>query len=448
MHVVVIGLGQVGQNVVRALDATRHDVVAIDTRPEALAWAEEHHDIATIRGYGASSKVLIEAGAGKADLVVAVTDQDELNIVAALSARALGARRVIARVQGEDWVDLGGREGMATGFLGVDVVFNPRVLVARELAKIARSQGALEVIDLADDRIEVVKVELSAEAKSREIPLSKLAMRDVRIGAVVRDSRLFVPGGSDVLLPGDKVYLVGLPAAVRAVQDRFTERRTVSRVCILGGGVVGEALALALEGRDTRIQLIERDPHRASELAQRLNQTEVIHGDGTDLALLEEQRVGEADLFVAVSQEDEVNLLAGLLARRLGVGRVATLVQRPEVQDIYRQIGVDIVLSPRAIAAEHVLRYCRQEELRSLTVLEGGQAEVMEFCAPADCRALGIPLHSLPLPRGATVCAIISGGRVVIPGGADQIQANDLVIVLATEAAYRGVTRLFRGQHA
>ena len=445
MHIVVVGLGRVGQSVVAALEREHHDVVAVDVRPDPVEWAEEHHDVATVRGYGASARVLQSAGCERADLLVAVTGRDETNLISALTAKQLGTKRAIARVQGEDWVDLGDVQGVALGMLGVDLVFNPRVLVARELAKIAKSQGALEVIDLADDRIEVIKLQVAEHSRLAGRSLSRVDLpREVRVGAIVRDGTLFVPGGADVLMAGDQVYLVGLPVAVNTVLDRFTDRGAAARVCVLGGGVAGETLARALVGTDTEVMVIEQQPEVAEALAIKLPHATIVCGDGTDMRLLQEHRVEGFDLFAAVTQEDEVNLLAGLLARKIGVPRIATLLHRQEYRDIYHQIGVDVVLSPRTVAAEHILRQCRQEELRSLSVLEHGAAEIVELSVPAGSRAVGVPLSRLELPRGAMVVAIIKPDRVVVAGGSDQVDAGDSVMLLTTPKTRRSVVRAFR----
>lgn len=448
MYIVVIGLGQVGRHVVRTLEWEKHDVVAIDSDPDSIDYIEEHHDVMTLQGYGAAQRILKEAGVERADLVVAVTDNDEVNLIAALAARRLGAKRSIARVQGNEW-SAGEGEAVPTGvhygLLGVDVVFNPRVLLAQEIARIAHSHGALEVLDLANDRMEVVQVELAEQGRLLHKPLAKLQLpKEVLIGAVVRDGQLFVPGGADVLLPRDRVYLIGLPDRMTEAEDLFTAKKEARRVCIVGGGVVGEALARLLVAEQTEVMIVERDHDRAEALANALPQATVVSGDGTDLALLNEEKVANFDLFVAVTEEDEVNLMAALLARRLGVARTVTLVHRPDYGDIYRQLGVDVVLSPRTVASEHVLRYCRQHELQSLTVIEDGQAEILELVAQEGARIVGIEVKRLPIPRGALLAAILKPERVVVPRGDDVVGAGDTVVVLTTPSARNGVARLFK----
>ena len=443
MQIVVIGLGEVGRHLLSVLDREGHDVVAVDADPEATRYAEEHFDVATLVGYGASQETLETAGVGKADVVVAVTDHDEVNLIAALAAQKLGAKQVIARAKGNEFARW--TEGVRYGLLGVDVVINPRVLVAQELAKIARSHGASEVIDLAQGRIELVQVKLSEETRHTGKPLARLPLpRASLIAAVVRDGELFVPGGADVLLPGDRLYVIGTPAAVLEVEDMFSSRREARRVVIVGGGVVGEALARAIIGDGGDVLIIERNHDRAVELSSTLDGVTIVHGDGTDLQLLKEEEVATYDLFAAVTAHDEVNLMASLLAKRIEVPRTASVVQRGDYMDIYRELGIDIALSPRIVASDHILRYSRTEEIHNLTVLEGGQAEVVELTARADCRAVGMPLKHMNLPRGALLAGIVHGEEVVVPRGDDVVRGGDSVILLTTAEARPIMERLFR----
>jgi len=450
MYVVVIGLGEVGRHVVRTLEWEKHDVVAVDSDQQAIDVIEENHDVMTLQGYGASQRVLRQAEVEKADLVVAVTNHDEVNLIAALAARNLGATRAVARVQGSEWSGSDASEtptAIQYGLLGVDVVFNPRVLLAQEIAKIAQSHGALEVLDLANDRIEVVQLELGEQGRMLNKPIAKLPLpTQVLVAAVVRDGTLFVPGGTDMLLPRDRIYLVGLPEHMVDAEDLFTHKTEARRVCIVGGGVIGQALARMLLDADVEVMIIEQNGARAQKLAEVLPKATVVHGDGTDLSLLKEQKVGSYDLFASVSHEDEVNLMACLLAKRVGVARTVSVVHRPDYGEIYRQLGIDVVLSPRTVASDHVLRYCRQTELQSLTVLEGGQAEVLELVTQEGSRIADTPVRRIAMPRGALLAAILKGDRVVIPRGDDVVAIGDTVVVLCTPAARKGVARLFRGR--
>lgn len=443
MYIVIIGLGEVGRHLIHVLEQDGHDIVAVDRSSEAVRYIEEHHDVMTLTGYGASESVLDSAGIKRADLLVAVTDHDEVNLIAALAARQAGAKKTIARTGGTEWAK--NRQGVRYGLLGVDVAINPSVLVAQELVKIARSHGAVEVIDLAQDRIELVQIELTNDARFLHRPISSVPLpRDTLIAAIVRDGDLFVPGGADALQPGDRVYLLGRPSDIPDAEDLFTSNREARRACIVGGGVTGEMVARSLAEEGADVLIIESDRERAEELSATLDGVTVLHGDGTDTRLLHEEEVGTYDLFAAVTYDDELNLMAALLAQRLGAGRTAAMVHRPDYMPIYRQLGIDIVVSPRSVASDHILRYCRRAELKSLTVLQNGQAEVLEILARKGSRVIGSPLSDLSLPRGTLIGAIVHEDAVLVPRGDSVIQAGDTVIVLATTAARATVERLFR----
>ena len=446
MYIVVIGMGQVGRHLLRTLAWERHDIVAVDHCPDAISAVEEHHDVMTVTGYGASVDVLRKAGVAEADLVAAVTDVDEVNLLAAIAAREMGAKRVVARVQGTDWTDP--HDGVRYNFLGIDVVINPHVLLAQEIAKIARSHGAIEVFNLAEDRIEVVQVELEKGSRMLNRPLSKLTLPDdILVAAIVRRDELRVPGGADVLLPEDRVYLVGRRTQMEAAEGLFTSKREAQRVLIIGGGVVATAIA-RLIGDQSEVVIIEQDGSRARALAEEHPLVTVIHGDGTDLSLLQDEHVERFDLVCVVSPDDEVNLMVALLAKQAGALRTLSLVNRPDYMGIYRQLGVDIVLSPRITASDHILRYCRDAELKSLTLLEGGKAELLEFVATAGSRALDKPLRRLSVPRGGLIAAIVRNEEVIIPNGDSVIQADDHVVVLAAETARSAMGRLFKARRS
>lgn len=444
MYVVVIGLGEVGRHLLRVLREENHDVVAVDSRPEAVAYAEEHFDVASLVGYGASQDVLDKAGVARSDLVVAITDNDEVNLIAALASKQLGAKYAVARAQGNEWAQW--TEGIRYGLLGVDVVINPRILVAQELARIARSYGASDVIDLAQDRVELVQIVLG-DSKVLSRPLSTLDLPDsTLVAAVVRDGELFIPGGADVLLKGDRIYLIGRPKGVLAAERLFSRERAARRVCIVGGGVIGAALANDLQEQGATVLVIERALDRAEQISAQYPGIQVVHGDGTDGPLLQQEEVGTYDFFAAVTEKEEINLIAALLARRVGCKRTAAVVNRADYVSIYRQLGIDIVLSPRTVASDEILRLSRGGRLHSLTVLEDGQAEVVELTASPNCRAVSKPIHRIDLPRGCLLAAIVHGDQVTIPRGNDVVQPEDRVILMTTRGARSTVERLFRSR--
>ncbi len=448
MHIVVIGLGEVGRHLVRALSHEQQDVYAIDRDPEAVQYVEDHFDVRAFAGHGASQVLLERVEASRARLVVAVTDDDEVNLIAALAARQLGARRVLARAQGDEWAPW--TEGVRHGLLGVDVVINPRVLVGQELARIALSHGASDVVALAGHRLELARVEVERGTAWTRKPLSALHMPEgALLAGVVREGDpLFVPGGADVLQPGDRVYLIGRPEAVLAAEDHLSSRREAQRVFVVGGGVVGQAMARTLQRYGATVTLVEREAEHARRLAERFPGVTVIKGDGTDPELLREEDVSSYDLCAAVTSADEINLMVSLLARRFGVERTAALVHRGDYVRVYEELGIDVVVSPRSVASDHILRYVRPHALHSLVTLEEGQGEVLELTAGRGARGVGVPLKDLGLPRGVLVAALVRDGRVVVPRGEDCIEAGDRVVLMALRGNRRFVERLLRGEGA
>ncbi|MEO0322608.1 MAG: Trk system potassium transporter TrkA [Myxococcota bacterium] len=443
MYIVVIGLGEVGKHLLGVLQADGHDVVAIDKNPSAVAYAEEHFDVACLTGYGASQEILDRANVKTADLVVAVSDHDEVNLIAALAAKQLGATRVVARAQGNEWARW--TEGIRYGLLGVDVVINPRVLVGQELGRVARSHGASDVIDLAQDRVELVQMTMTTRMANK--PLAKLQLpEDALVAAYVRDGDVVVPGGADVLLPGDVVYLIGRPAAILQAEDLFSTRREANRVLVVGGGVVGQSLARQILPFGAQVTIVERDPEVAERLAAEHDDVTVVQGDGTDGDLLQEIEIATYDLMAAVTREDEINLMASLMAKRAGVPRTAAIVQRADYVPIYRQLGIDIVLSPRTVASDQILRFARSGQLHSLHVLEEGAAEVVELTALASCAATSKPLRRLQLPTGSLIAALVRGDTILVPGGDDVIEPGDRVILMTTRESRASIERLFRGR--
>ncbi|MFK8004510.1 MAG: Trk system potassium transporter TrkA [Polyangiales bacterium] len=440
MYVVVIGLGEVGRFLVKTLATDGHDIVAVDRDPKAIDYVEEHHDVATVSGYGASQDVLDAAGVATADLVVAVTNHDEVNLIAALAARQLGAKSVVARAQGNEWARW--TEGVRYGLLGVDVVINPRVLVGQELGRVARSHGAADVVDLAQDRVELVEMAMTSRMANKQ--LSKLPLpKSTLVAAYLRDGQITIPGGADVLLPGDTVYLVGLPGSVLQAEDLFSTRREARRILIVGGGVIGQALARQVLPHGAHVTIVESDPVAARVLAENHADITVVQGDGTDSALLEEIEIETFDLFAAVTSHDEVNLMASLIAKRAGVTRTAAVVQRADYAPIYHELGIDVVLSPRSVAADEILQATRSDAVHSLHSIAGGAAEIIELTAASGCNAANTPLRRLQMPRGSLLTAITRGEKVIIPGGDDEVRAGDGVLIMTTAEARPSIERLF-----
>ncbi len=444
MRCVIVGASELGRHLARHLVEEGREVVVVDHHRGRLQELEEQLDVATVEGEGYAPAALGRACEGGAELLAATTHADDTNLLAAIVGREAGARHAAARVQGVAF-NPDDTRGIHRGLLGIDLVVHPRVLVAREIGRIVRSHGALHSLTLADGRIELAQVELPGSGRMLHRPLAEIQWpAPVLVAGIVRDERFFVPGGSDVLLPGDRAWLVGRAHEIDRALEAIRGELPAARVVLVGGGSAGQAIARVLEGTGVELLVIERSAREARRFAERFPAAEVIHGDGTDLDLLREEGVDRRDLFCAVSHDDEVNLMSALLARRLGAPRTLALVHRPEVQDVFRELGVDVTLSPRLAAADAILDLARKGTLRAITSLEEGEAEVLRFQVAEGMRILHHDLARLDLPRGALLLAILRGDDARVPHGGDRVEAGDEVLVLATRSARRSVERFFR----
>jgi trk system potassium uptake protein TrkA len=448
MKVVVIGMGEVGGYITEVLAGERHDVLAVDINRDRIEQISERMDVATLNAYGANPRTLQLARVHEADLVVCATDSDEINLIAALAAKQMGATRTVARIQSGEYEDVApgeDEEGIQFGMFGIDMVVNSHILVADEMYDIARSHGALDVHMFADEKVELAEVQLPDDSAVIGIPLQALSLPpQTRVGAVIRDEKLFVPGGQDALAAGDRVYLFGMAGHLDVVEDLFVHGASAKRVVIYGGNVIGEHLSRQLSKAGVDVTIIEPDREKAERLSLDLPRVNLVHGDGTDFEKLTEERVGRADLYCAVTDDDENNMMSALLAKRLGTHRVCSVVYRHAYIEIYRQLGLDMAVSPRQVAADHILRYARPAQIESLVHLGDGDAEVIEVVAALGSPITEGPLSEISIPPGISIGAVSSANGVTIACGETVVEAGDTVVVLALESKHKAAAKLFK----
>lgn len=444
MQIVIIGMGEVGKHLASMLTDENHDVTIIDSDPEILEAAEDRIDVRAVKGNGASVGTLREAEANKADLVAAVTNDDEANIVASLQARELGAQTIIARVDSHEY--LPGWQGAYHGILGIDLVISPRILAAIQIQKLIRSFGAINVADFADDRVQMVQLPIGSNDICN-IPLKDLETPSgMLIAAILRGESLLIPSGLDMILPQDEIFIIGKTDRIEIAEQYFGKTRGggARSAVILGGGEIGFAVARSLEKRKIDVRIIEWNPRVCEYLSESLAEATIINGDGTNLELLEEEKIGDADVFVAASKRDEVNLMAGLLARKLGVQKTIALVHRPDYIRIYEHLGLDATISPRRFASDQILKYVRAGRVVSVSEIADGKGEILEFVAPRKSRIIQNNLKNTGFPRGAVVGAIAGKQGIVVPTGDDRVNPGDSVIVFSTPDVRPKVEELFK----
>jgi trk system potassium uptake protein len=440
MQVVIVGGGEIGFALAHGL-AAAHSVFVVDHSPE-VADRFNQLDVQFVLGAATSRDVLARADVARADVLVACTGLDEVNIVSCALARQIGQPQTICFVSRDDFLQPEAR-GLA-GF-GIDRVIWPEAQLAEDMERIIRAPGALEAETFADGAIRLVEYRLEPESPFIGRVSNLHLPRNSLIVAVRRRDEFFIPRGASTLEAGDKVLVMGTPDALQDVRRRMTGDPDPDRqrVTIVGGGDVGFQLAERLE-EDTRgltVTLIERDRARGELIAGRLRHTLILNGDGTDLELLENEDVGHSDVMVAVIDNDERNLFACLLGRQLGVQRIITRVGKRANLRLFERVGIDVAISARGAAVASVLHQIQGDPTRLLAVVEEGAGRILELDVPAGYVARA--LRDLAPPLNSIIGAIVRPTRAFVPRGEDQVEPGDRLIVFTTYAAADQVREYF-----
>ena len=438
MKIVILGAGQVGSSVAESLVSERNDITVIDLDAQRLRSLEDRLDLRTVVGSGAHPSVLKQAGIEDADLLVAVTQSDDTNLVACrLAARLFNVPRRIARLRSTDYLT----EEMVTGADGfdVDLAICPEQVLTQYLVKLVEFPEALQVLDFAAGRVSLVAVRAFAGGPLVGRPIKELRIHvprvDSRIVAIYRGDRSIVPDGETVVEPGDEVFLLAASAHIRDVLRELRRMdRPVKRVMIAGGGNIGLRLAFALE-KDYAVKVIEHNKRRCEVLGSRLARALVLNGDATDAELLEDEAVAEMDLFAAVTNDDENNIMSSLLAKRMGARRVVALINRRAYVDLLQAGDIDIAISPAQATIGSLLAHVRRGDVVAAHSLRRGAAEAIEAVVhgdPASSRIAGRRVDEIRLPAGATIGALVRGEQVMMAHHDTRIEPEDHVIVFVS----------------
>ncbi len=440
MKVVIIGDGKVGSTITRQLSGEGHDIIVIDSNNSVLTNATNTMDIISVEGNGASIAVQKRAGVGNADLLIAATSADEVNMLSCLVGKKLGVANTIARVRNPEYFE---QINMLKDDLGLSMAVNPEFAAATEISRLLRFPSALKIELFARGRVELVEIKIAPHSVLNGMPLWAIYKEfqvKVLICAVQRDGKVYIPNGEFILQAGDKINLTAQHLEITNFFRTIGIFRTgVKSVMIIGGGRVAYYLAKELISLHTRVKIIEMDYKRCETLCEMLPEAIIIHGDGTDKELLQEEGLDKTDALVCLTGMDEENIVVSLYAKARKVSKVIAKINKISFDEILDNLDIDGFISPKTIAANNIVRYVRamQNSLGSSNVetlhkLINEQVEALEFKVREKSPVVGIPLKNLKTKDELLVATIIRGSRVIIPGGNDSIEIGDNVIIVTT----------------
>jgi trk system potassium uptake protein len=452
MKILILGAGQVGRTAAYHLSREpANEVTVVDTNEDVLRDLQDRLDVRAVAGNGSYPTVLESAGIADTDILVALTNSDETNIVACEIANALYRTPTkIARIRAPEYTS---REQLFTeGALAVDVWISPEQLVTEYIARLLSYPGALQVVDFANGRVQLVGVRARREGLlvGRELRALREHLPDTeaRVAAIYRNDRLIEPRGDTIIEEHDEIFFVAAQDDLRRVLAELRRSEDpVRRLVIAGGGNIGLRLARTLE-KSNQVKLIERDPRRARRISEILENTIVLSGDAADEELLVEENIDSADVFAALTNSEEANVLSAMLAKRLGAKRVMALINRPSYGQLMENHAIDIVISPQTITIGTLLAHVRRGDVVRVHSLRRGAAEAIEAVVHGThgrSRVIGRPLEKIDLPPGASIVAIVRGERVIMAHHDSTIEAEDHVIIFLSDRRHiDAVSRLFQ----
>ncbi len=439
MRIFVIGAGQVGSTVVEALHH-EHELTLIDLDADRLSTLSYQFDIGTIEGNGASRRTLRDAGIDKADLLIAATSRDEVNIVASMFAKKLSPEtKTIVRTTNVEYLDLWQERE-----LDVDFVISSEVETAHAVSRIIGVPAARQTDVFADGQVQMVEFDVPDAADERVVgvPLREAVIPpDSKVASIIRGDRMIVPRGDESILPGDRIIVIGSPAAALEWSRLMVSGdRVLDDVVIVGGGQTGVAIARLLIEQGIKVRVIEALGPRAREVAEELPEARVFHATGTDPEFLKREKIGTARAAVFAMPEDAKNLYAAALAKMQGVQFTIGIVHDPLSGDVFEQAGVDVAVNPRSVTAEEIVRFAHDPRIRQLAMLEGDRFEVLDITVRDDSALCGRPFKELPM-TGSLIGAIVRDGEAIFPHGEDELRAGDRAIIFAESSRVQQVER-------
>ncbi len=439
MKVLIVGAGEVGFHIASRLSVENKDVVVIDRDQQSLRRVAEYTDVQTFFGSGSSPVALQEAGIKEAEIMLAVTDSDEANLVACLVANILSpSTKKLARLRNADFDSY--HNIFKEQAPHIDTVINPEIEVINTIERLISVPGAIEVVDLAEGRLKLVGVRLSETSPFAGQKLSDLFTRSgsrlFLVAAIVRNEKMIVPRGNSRLLANDIVYFISEQEMLNRRLKAFDKiAEPVKRALIVGGGRLGLRLAKRFEDLDIKTKIIEANSDRCARLAEEMHKTVVLQGDGSDQELLAEEHIESMDVVVSLTGDEQTNILISLLARRMGAANTITKISKFNYIPLMSTIGVEQVVSPRLSAVNSILQHIRKGKVLSAISLKEEQAEVLEAVALSTSDIVGTPLKKIGMPKDSLVIGIIRGEEIIIPSGDSIINPDDRIVIFARKYA-------------
>lgn len=450
MKIVIIGAGEIGYDLASVLSKEKHDVSVLDREKECLNKVADTLDVLPVEGNATSVKDLAQAGVSDCDILISVTSIDEVNMVSGMIGKRLGAKMVIARIRSNEFSDA--NAPLTPSDLGIDVMIHPELSAAHEIVQLLKRSSASDVINLAEDRMQLVGIRLERNSpligKSLIDYASSYSDITFRVVAIGRRGLTLIPKGSVRLQAFDQIFVLAKTEDIpKVIETTGKEETELHRVMIAGGSAIGSMIARLLcedESKDWSIKLIEPDYDVAEELAIELKNAMVLNGNPTDPDLLATEGITDMDAFIAVTEDEESNIISCLMAKHLEVKKTVALVSKPDFIPLAQTIGLDAVINKKVAASNEIHRFVRKGRVISVTELRGIKAEVIELQASPKSKIINKPLQKLKLPDGCVIGGVLCNGSVEIATGSTTIKPNDRVMVFCLPEAIDKITKLFQ----
>lgn len=449
MKIIIVGCGKVGMTITAQLVKEKHDITLIDVNSDVISDAANRYDVMGVVGNGASLSVQLESGIKETDLLIAVTDSDELNLLCCLIAKKAGNCSTIARVRNPVYSK---EIGFIKEELGLSMTINPEYAAATEIARILRFPSAIKIEPFAKGRAELLKFQLTQNSKMvgySLIDLAKKTKADVLVCAVERGDEVIIPNGKFVLQAGDVICVLSTPKSAKQFFDRLgVDTHQVKDTIIVGGGKIGYYLAEQLIGMGIPVKIVERERGRCEELGDLLPKATIINGDATDQEVLLEEGVVQCDSFVSLTGIDEGNIFLSLFAKNVSKAKVITKIDRISYDNIIGSFDLGSLINPKTITAEYIISYVRAmqnsigSKVEALYQIIENKAEALEFKISSGSPVIGLPLEKLHIKKNLLIGCINRSGKIMIPNGKTEIEAGDTVIVITTQTGLNDISEI------